>query len=114
MSVFFRDEQNGVAVGLSGTVLLTADGGATWERMPPMTREHLNSVIWDGAHWVVVGDKGVRVTADADGKTWKAGRISDRDLSWRTQIAKFGDSFILAGANLALLHKNELRILGRE
>lgn len=32
MSVVFRDAQNGLAVGLSGTVLATGDGGATWRQ----------------------------------------------------------------------------------
>ena len=114
MSVHFRDAQNGVAVGLAGTALLTTDGGTTWAEAPRLTREHLNCVIWDGVRWVAVGDKGIRVTADADGKDWKAGRISDKDLSWRTQIVQASDDFVLAGANLALLHKGELQILGRD
>ena len=68
----------------------------------------------DRAAWVAVGDKGVRVTSDAAAHDWQAGRISEKDLSWRTQIVKVKDDFVLAGANLAVLHKDELRILGRD
>jgi photosystem II stability/assembly factor-like uncharacterized protein len=35
MSVHFRDAQHGVAVGLAGTVLVSADGGASWQEAPP-------------------------------------------------------------------------------
>mgnify|MGYP000458621249 CR=1 FL=1 len=114
MSVHFRDERNGVAVGLAGTALISSDGGVSWMEVPRVTREHLNCVIWDGSRWVAVGDKGIRVSADGDGKGWKAGRISEKDLSWRTQIVKTRDDFVLAGANLAVLHQDELRILGRD
>ncbi|WP_374483745.1 WD40/YVTN/BNR-like repeat-containing protein [Zoogloea sp.] len=114
MSVSFRDALHGVAVGLAGTVLVTSDGGASWKDVPPLTREHLNCVIWDGAGWVAVGDKGIRVSAGPEADNWKAGRISDQDLSWHTQIVKVADDYVLAGANLALLHKDELRILGRD
>ncbi len=114
MSVYFRDAQHGVAVGLAGTVLVSADGGATWKEGPQLTREHLNCVIWQPSGWVAVGDKGVRLVADPDARSWKAGRISGKDLSWRTQIVRMADDFVLAGANLALLHGDELRILGRD
>ena len=114
MSVQFRDGEHGVAVGLTGTVLVSADGGASWTEAPRLTREHLNCVIWDGANWVAVGDKEIRVTAGPDAKDWKAGRISDKDLSWHTQIVHLADDYVLAGANLALLHKGALQILGRD
>lgn len=114
MSVHFRDANHGVAVGLSGTVLVSADGGQGWREMPKPTREHLNCVVWDGSNWVAVGDKGVRVNADASAAQWTAGRISERDLSWRTQIVKAADGYVLAGANLSLLRDDELRIFGRE
>jgi len=114
MSVHFRDAANGVAVGLAGAVLVTTDGGATWNEAPRVTREHLNCVIWDGSRWVAVGDKGVYVAGEADGGGWKGGRISDQDLSWRTQIARAGDGLLLAGANLALLDNDQLHIIGRD
>lgn len=114
MSVYFRDARDGVAVGLSGVVLVTGDGGATWRQAPRMTLEHLNSVIWDGQRWVAVGDKGVRVVGDAAGNQWQAGRISEQDLSWRTQILRVGDRYFLAGSNLAVVDGEQLHIFGRD
>jgi photosystem II stability/assembly factor-like uncharacterized protein len=116
MSVAFRDAMNGVAVGLSGTVMVSADGGETWQPAPKATRESLYSVIWDdgeGGRWLAVGDKGVMVTASAAADAWKATRISEQDLSWRTQIVKSADAYYLAGANLAVLANGRLAIAGQ-
>lgn len=119
MSVFFRDPQNGVAAGLSGAVLITRDGGAHWTQPPRQTREHLNHVIWDGARWVAVGDKGVMVTGTDGEQTWKSERISEGDLSWHTQVEhlKSADNnrvrYLLAGASLALLDGKSLKTFGR-
>ena len=116
MSVAFRDELHGVAVGLSGTLMVSADGGETWQPAPPATRESLYSVIWDGndgGRWLAVGDKGVMVTASAGADTWKAERISDQDLSWRTQIVRSTNAYYLAGANLAVLANGRLAIAGQ-
>lgn len=119
MSVAFRDAQHGVAVGLAGTIMVSADGGETWQAVPKATRESLYSVIWDGAasrsggRWLAVGDKGVMLTAAADSGAWTAGRISDQDLSWRTQIVRSADAYYLAGANLAVLANGRLAIAGQ-
>jgi hypothetical protein len=103
---------NGVAVGLSGTVMVSADGGETWQLAAKATRESLYSVIWDNDRWLAVGDKGVMVTAPAGADAWKAERISDQDLSWRTQIVRSADAYYLAGANLAVLANGKLAIAG--
>lgn len=113
MSVAFRDASHGVAVGLSGTVMVSADGGETWQPAPKATRESLYSVIWDNDRWLAVGDKGVMVTAAAGTSEWKAERISDQDLSWRTQIVRSADAYYLAGANLAILENGRLAIAGQ-
>lgn len=114
MAVEFRDARNGVAVGLSGTLLTTADGGRTWQAMKSGTIEHLNDVVWTGSSWIAVGDKGIRVTADGDETRWTAARISDKDLSWHTQIEPLaGGRFLLAGANLELLDGEHLQVIGR-
>ncbi|WP_428422434.1 YCF48-related protein [Methylibium sp.] len=111
MSVFFRDAGHGAAVGLSGTVLTTQDGGESWQAVPPVTREHLNHVGWDGKQWQAVGDKGMRVVGD--GSVWKGARLSEQDLSWRTQAETMDGQLVLAGANLATLDQKQLRIFGR-
>jgi len=112
MSVAFRDPQHGVAVGLSGTVMVSSDGGETWRQAPQATRESLYNVIWDGDRWLAVGDKGVMVTARAEANEWKAARISDQDLSWRTQIVKSETGYYLSGANLASLEDGRLVLAG--
>lgn len=113
MAVSFRDPQHGVAVGLAGTLVVTNDGGLTWSDVERPTREHLLDVIWDENRWTAVGDKGVMVSSDATAQTWKARRISDGDVSWRTQIAKSGPRYYLAGANLAVLEGDQLTVAGR-
>ena len=41
------------------------------------------------------------------------GRLADGDVSWRTQIAKAGDRYYVAGANLGILDGLKLTIVGR-
>ena len=111
MSVYFRDAMHGIAVGLSGTVLESKDGGGSWQLVPAVTREHLNHVGWDGGRWIAVGDKGIRVSGD--GGSWKGARITEQDLSWRTQAVVMDGQLVLAGANLATLDQDKLHIFGR-
>lgn len=118
MSVALRDAESGVAVGLSGAVLVTHDGGTHWSRVERQTIEHLNNVIWDGEHWIAVGDKGVIVTGDMAGVTWKAARVSEGNLGWNTQILRLRssektDGYLLAGASLSRLENGSLTVFGR-
>jgi len=103
MSVAFRDAEHGVAVGLAGTLLVTANGGVSWRQVPAFTREHLYTVTWDVSRWLAVGDKGVMATTDAAAEQWQLGRVAEGDVSWRTQIARAGTRYFLAGSNLAVL-----------
>lgn len=113
MSVNFKDELEGVAVGLAGTLMTTADGGVTWNLLPPLTREHLFDVKWDQNRWVAVGDKGVMLTAEAGAANWTLGKVFEGDIAWRTQIAKGGSRYYVAGANLGILEAGKLTIVGQ-
>lgn len=114
MSVAFRDPENGVAVGLLGVVLVTADGGKNWVLAPNATIEHLFDVIWDGAEWVAVGDKGVMVKGDASGANWSGKRITDLDTSWYTDVRKSGERYFLSGSRLAVLEKGDIRFFDKK
>ncbi|AYH45510.1 YCF48-related protein [Azoarcus sp. DN11] len=114
MSVAFRDERNGVAVGLAGTLLVTADGGESWRQVPALTREHFYSVVWDEVRWLAVGDKGVMASAEADAAQWQLGRVAEGDVSWRTQVARAGSRYFLAGSNLAVLDDGALSVAGHQ
>ena len=113
MAVSFRDAQHGVATGLTGTLLVTNDGGVTWTDVPNLTREHLLDVVWDQNRWLAVGDKGVMVTSDEGATEWKAGRLSEGDVAWRTSIVKVGSRYFVAGANLGILEDGKLTVVGR-
>ena len=113
MNVAFRDDQHGVAVGLTGTMMATEDAGATWRSIPNVTEEHLLNVRWEDDQWQAVGDKGVLVTSNAEAKEWKAGKISEGDVAWRTQMVKQGPRYYVVGANLAILEDGKIAVAGR-
>ena len=113
MNVAFRDDQHGVAVGLTGTMMATEDAGATWRSIPMVTEEHLLNVRWEDNQWIAVGDKGVIVTSNGEAKEWKAGKIFEGDVAWRTQMVKQGPRYYVVGANLAILEDGKLAVAGR-
>lgn len=113
MSLAFRDDKHGVAVGLTGTLMTTSDAGETWVSVPNPTNEHLLDIRWEGEQWVAVGDKGVIVTSNADAKDWKLGKIFEGDVAWRTQMVKQGPRYYVVGANLAILEGGKLAVAGR-
>lgn len=64
--------RRGVAVGAFGSVLATADGGATWERQAfPMSHLALLSVTMREGKCIAVGQTGLIYAAE-DCKAWKA------------------------------------------
>ena len=70
-SVCFVNHQNGIAVGLVGTILFTSDGGVNWEARPN-SGYRWNSVFLSetGKAWAV-GNSG-RIAFSSDwGYTWE-------------------------------------------
>lgn len=108
IAVAFKDTSNAVAVGLNGTVLRSGDAGATWATEKPVTKEHLFDVLWDGQRWVAVGDKGVLVTGDATGLTWKATRLEETGRGWYTNIMQRGSQYFFAGSSLVSVESSKL------
>lgn len=115
--IAFRDSMNGVVVGLDGVVLTTRDGGLSWIVENKVTEEHLFDVVGDESGWVAVGNKNMVLTSDvltsdvstSDGTSmsWKAKRLSDRDLAWHTKIEYSDKKFYLAGASVGVLDADQ-------
>ncbi len=113
MSVVFRDSLNGLAVGLSGTVLATDDGGVTWRQVTVGDLDrHLFDVIWTGRRWVAVGDKGVMLTGDAEASHWEVARVNPADFAWHIALAQQGDGFITVGLNVGRWADGQWQLFG--
>ena len=76
-AVAYADEKTAVAVGSQGTLLRSADGGATWERVELNAREWLYGLAFaDASRGYVVGERGLilrRTTAARRGRIRRRG-----------------------------------------
>jgi photosystem II stability/assembly factor-like uncharacterized protein len=75
LDVYFHDELRGIAVGAFNTLLLTSDGGVSWEhlskRLDNPDEYHLNAVTGDGRGNVwIAGESGVLFRSGDFGERW--------------------------------------------
>jgi photosystem II stability/assembly factor-like uncharacterized protein len=110
MGVRFRDAQHGVAVGMEGVVLKSDNGGKSWVPVPKVTKVHLFAVDGDKNGWVVSGDMGVVLRADASGVGWKSSRLGENDLSWHTEVRKRGDDIYMSGNTIGVIRDGKWQI----
>jgi photosystem II stability/assembly factor-like uncharacterized protein len=103
MAIAFSSQQHGIAVGLSGVVVRTADGGDSWSRVEHVTEAHFFDVVWDGQGFAAVGDNGILASFSAEGQVVQVGRIQPDNSLWYTQITPLSAAaYLIAGANLGL------------
>jgi len=68
----FIDSENGWAVGITGTIIHTADGGKTWEKQESGTENHLFTVYFaDTQNGWAAGDLMTLIHTSDGGKTWE-------------------------------------------
>ncbi len=69
--LYFADQNSGWAVGDSGIVLHTGDGGITWDRQASGTTEPLKCVFFAGTQkgWIGGGNNSIGMTTNG-GVTW--------------------------------------------
>jgi photosystem II stability/assembly factor-like uncharacterized protein len=83
-SVYFRDPRNGWAVGFSGEILRSRDGGATWRTQDSPVDEWLTSVVFDrgGRGWIAADTH--LLVSEYGGETWHATEPTEDRLflSW--------------------------------
>jgi photosystem II stability/assembly factor-like uncharacterized protein len=77
-SVFFRDANNGWAVGFSGQIFRSRDAGATWTAQTSPVKSSLSSVLFDSSNrgWITADDS--LLTSDDGGESWKSIKIDDQ------------------------------------
>ena len=74
-AIDFLDSWNGWMVGQSGSVMITADGGATWRRVQTPLAENERPSLWDvcfvdAEHGWVVGEEGTILHTSDRGANW--------------------------------------------
>lgn len=101
----FLDDENGIAVGDRGTIIVTSDGGHSWKNVNPGLDTRLNAVNYiDQDQIIVVGNEGLVLTSKDRGNTWQcmqAASAGEADLlSIDMSVSGKG---LIGGASLTLL-----------
>lgn len=87
-SLDFMDDKIGVAVGVSGCILRTKDGGKTWDNIPAPTSHHLYRVKFVDGNLYAVGLRGVLLMSADQGQNWRLIALPTKiSLSWHYGIA---------------------------
>lgn len=108
-AVFFHNDKTGWAVGHDAVILLTRDGGKTWEKVfdaPEEERPLLD--IWspDGRNGVAIGAYGYFLETGDWGKTWQARAIGDDD--WHlNQIVSSGNNRVFIAAEAGVVYRSD-------
>ncbi|RLC32601.1 MAG: hypothetical protein DRH37_00195 [Deltaproteobacteria bacterium] len=67
--IHFIDNRNGWIVGADGLILMTADGGKSWNRYT-ISEEIFNDIFFIGEKGWIVGESGLIMHTDDGGKHW--------------------------------------------
>jgi photosystem II stability/assembly factor-like uncharacterized protein len=86
-SLCFADSLNGWAVGQSGVIIHTTDGGASWNIQTSGTRYHLNSVDFVNPHrgWIV-GLFGRILFTNDGGQNWQR-QYNGNSINWLNSVS---------------------------
>ena len=74
MGLYFRDKNHGIAIGAYGLMLLTSDGGHSWEEGAVNEEDdaHLNAIIEiPGGKLMIAGEAGNSYRSSDGGETWE-------------------------------------------
>jgi photosystem II stability/assembly factor-like uncharacterized protein len=66
----FSDENNGIAVGNSGVIIRTTNGGATWERVESGTSLNIFALATSNNAFITGGETTRILRSEAGGETW--------------------------------------------
>lgn len=125
----FTSKKVGVAVGLSGVILRTENGGKTWEKVKgfqnnPEKADHLQGDEWrrslyevklNGLLGIAAGDAGLIIITQDGGKNWSPIPLPmDMRLFWFRGIALVQNKGLIVGARsiVVMTQDDTMRLLG--
>ena len=100
MDLYFTDKDHGVAIGSSGLVLATDDGGQSWADAAMVDEEsdyHLNSMVrFSDGRRMIAGEAGYSYRSYDDGTSWELMNMPYMGSMWGA-IAMPGDCVVFFG-----------------
>ncbi len=101
------DSTNAYAVGDSGTILKTTDGGTNWTKLTAPTNQHLRGVAaLDANHVVVVGSGGAIKRSSDGGNNWTSDTTGSSAYLKDVAMVDWNNGWAV-GANGTVLHTND-------
>lgn len=110
-NVLFRDPDNGIVIGLDGVILVTADGGVTWNPVHTSEHNHYFAIAWDGSQWFLTGANGLIATSDAAATRWDIRQLGTNDFSWHTDVLRVASGWLLTGSSLGVFNNDGWRVM---
>src|SRR5229473_6285818 len=87
--VYFLDQNHGWVAGSGGTLLETIDGGQTWRRLNPITKDNLRDVYFanEKIGWLVAERDVLKLKTNDEPRTYLL-KTQDGSLSWQRVFLK--------------------------
>ncbi len=101
MDVVFDKQGNGVAVGLSGTLLTSEDWGEHWQLAEINTPNHLFNVVVANQTFYVSGIGGILLTKSPQDSQWQQTSLGEQAAPWYTDMIVQDKHLLMSGANIA-------------
>ena len=83
-AVYFLDQNRGWVAGSGGTLLETSDGGQTWRKLLPLTKDNLRDVYFanEKVGWLVAERDELKLKTNDEPRTYLL-KTEDGGFSWR-------------------------------
>lgn len=92
-SVYFFDQNRGWVAGSNGTLLQTNDGGATWKKLLPLTRDTLHDVYFanEKVGWLLAERDLLKLKTNDEPRAYLL-KTEDGGISWRRILLKSAEA----------------------
>lgn len=100
--------RTGVAVGNTGHVYVSPDGGDSWNAIEPFTHEHLHDVAVTDGLWSVVGEHGLFFQSRNPAALWQDAAPAGLGKGYFTRVLPVAGGNLLVGRQLAMVDAGRL------